>query len=70
MNFSDIKELSRPELLKKRDGLRQDLFQARIKNGLGQLGNPLEIRGMRRDLARIETVLTKSKPTAAAAGKR
>lgn len=58
MKYNDIKSLSRVELQKKRAGLLQDIFDCRVKNKIGQLSNPLQIRKMRRDIARIETVLT------------
>lgn len=61
MKYADIKELSRPELTKKFEGLKQEMFQARMKNSLGQLANPLQIRYMRRDLARFKTALAGQK---------
>lgn len=57
MKFNDVKDLSAPELKKKKAALTQDLFEAKMKNQLGQLGNPLEIRKIRKDLARINTAL-------------
>ncbi len=74
MKYTDIKDLSRAELVKKRDGLRADMFQARMKNGLGQLSNPVQIRFLRRDLARVQTALGGNKEarpkTVAAAPKK
>jgi large subunit ribosomal protein L29 len=58
MNFKDIKDLSKKELIKKGSSLKEDLFQAKMKNSLGQLGNPMEIRKIRRDLARVRTAMT------------
>lgn len=58
MKFVDIKDLAVAELQKKQNSLKQDLFDARMKNQLGQLGNPLEIRYIRRELARVNTALT------------
>lgn len=60
MNFKDIKSLSVSELNKKKATLQSDLFNARMKNSLGQLSNPLEIRKMRKDVARIMTVLSQN----------
>ncbi|MCB0347856.1 MAG: 50S ribosomal protein L29 [Bdellovibrionales bacterium] len=57
MKFKDISGLKEDELRKKSKQLRQDLFQLEVKNSLGQLGNPLEIRFLRRDVARIETAI-------------
>jgi len=57
MEFKDIKNLSKTELKKKYTAMRTELFNARMKNSLGQLSNPLEIRRMRRDVARVMTAM-------------
>jgi large subunit ribosomal protein L29 len=57
MKYADVKDLSATELKKQKLVLTQDLFEAKMKNQLGQLGNPLEIRKIRKDLARINTAL-------------
>lgn len=59
MKFSEIKDLSVPELKKKRATLSEELFQARIKNSIGQLSNPVEIRKLRKDIARINTAIVR-----------
>jgi len=57
MKFTDIKELTSTELRKRVVQLREELFESRMKHTLGQLGNPIEIRDKRRDLARLKTAL-------------
>ena len=57
MKFSDVQELTSSELRKRVVQLRDELFESRMKQTLGQLGNPLEIRHKRRDLARLMTAL-------------
>jgi large subunit ribosomal protein L29 len=57
MNYQDIATLSLEELLKRKKDLGATLFEARMKNALGQLTNPMTIRFARRDVARINTVL-------------
>lgn len=57
MKFTDIKQMSTSELTKKKESLAGELFQAKMKNVTGQLGNPVQIRFIRRDLARIETAI-------------
>jgi large subunit ribosomal protein L29 len=37
--------------------LRQEIFNLRFRNSMKQLDNPLKIRGSRRELARLLTVL-------------
>ncbi|AFY02580.1 50S ribosomal protein L29 [Bdellovibrio bacteriovorus] len=59
MKFVEIKDLSVAELKKKRAALSEELFQARIKNSIGQLSNPVQIRGLRRDIAKINTAIVK-----------
>lgn len=57
MKFNDIKELTSSELRKRELALRGELFDARMKHTLGQLGNPIEIREKRKDMARLKTAL-------------
>lgn len=57
MKFVDIKDLAETELMKKQKALAGDLFELKMKNELGQLGNPLKIRSLRRELARVKTAL-------------
>lgn len=57
MKFEEISGLTVEELKKKANELKKDLFEMEMKNSLGQLGNPLEIRFRRRDVARINTAI-------------
>ncbi|KYG61969.1 50S ribosomal protein L29 [Bdellovibrio bacteriovorus] len=59
MKFVEIQDLSVTELKKKRAALSEELFQARIKNSIGQLSNPIEIRNLRRNIAKINTAIVK-----------
>ncbi len=46
-------------------GLRHEQFNLRMQKGTGQLGNPSRMRQVRREIARIKTVLNeKSRSTA------
>ncbi len=58
MKIETFRDLTRDELLQKREELRQELFNLRFKKGIRQLENPLKLRTLRRDLARIETILS------------
>ncbi len=66
MKFEEIKELTSAELRKRAVTLREELFEARMKHSIGQLGNPIEIRGKRRDMARLRTALHMKLGTATA----
>jgi large subunit ribosomal protein L29 len=57
MKSSELRELSREELLKKEDEIRRELVLARMQKANQQLKNPLKIRHLRRDIARILTIM-------------
>jgi large subunit ribosomal protein L29 len=59
MKISEIIELSVEELTAKLVESENDLNDLKFKHSLKQLENPLTIRNLRRDIARIKTVLTK-----------
>lgn len=46
------------ELLAKGRDLRQEMFNLRIQQQSGQIEKPSRIRELRRDVARVETILT------------
>ena len=51
--------MSSDELLTKRRDLRQESLHLRLQQQSGQLEQPSRLRLLRRDVARIETVLTR-----------
>lgn len=61
MKAKELSGLSKAELLKKKSEISQELFEMKMKHSLGQLANALQIRGKRRDLARVETSLSVQK---------
>jgi len=64
--MKEITELSTDELLTKRRDLRQESLHLRLQQQSGQLEQPSRLRLLRRDIARLETVLTqRAKQTAA-----
>ncbi len=58
MNFTEIKELSIDELKTRKRDLRQESFHLRLQQQGGQLEKPSQIRALRREVARVETVLS------------
>ena len=58
MKMKEIVELSTDELLTKRRDLRQESLHLRLQQQSGQLEQPSRLRLLRRDIARLETVLT------------
>ena len=59
--MSEIKELSSSELQKKLRELGEELLQLQIRKQTGQVEKPHLIKSIRRDRARILTVLSESK---------
>jgi large subunit ribosomal protein L29 len=59
MKMKDIIESSTDELLTKRRDLRQESLHLRLQQQSGQLEQPSRLRLLRRDVARIETVLSR-----------
>ena len=59
MKLKEIIELSTDELLTKRRDLRQESLHLRLQQQSGQLEQPSRLRLLRRDVARIETVLSR-----------
>jgi large subunit ribosomal protein L29 len=57
MKAAEVRDLSDDELGAKERELTDQLFRMRIQKSMGQLEAPDKIRLVRRDLARIKTVL-------------
>jgi large subunit ribosomal protein L29 len=57
MKASKLRDMSREDLQAEERELRQQLFRLRFQTATGQLENASRMRGVRRDIARIETVL-------------
>ena len=57
MKAGDLRDLSVDELVAKGLELRGEIFNARVKKATGQLENLARLRLVRRDIARVETVL-------------
>ena len=57
MKASELRELSADELQAKAGELRDEIFNARVRQSTGQLEDKTKIRLLRRDLARAETVM-------------
>lgn len=56
MKLKEIKELGAAELLQREIALRKELFSLRIQKQVNTLENPLRLRSVRRELARVLTV--------------
>ncbi|SHF09411.1 LSU ribosomal protein L29P [Caldanaerobius fijiensis DSM 17918] len=57
MKANELRELSDAELNRKLRDLKEELFNLRFQMVTGQLDNPMRIRLIRKDIARIKTIL-------------
>ncbi len=57
MKATEIRSLSVEELNKKLADLKKDLFMLRMQHATNHLDNPVKISAVRRDIARVKTVL-------------
>lgn len=58
MKIKEVRELSNDELVTKKRDLRHEAFHLRLQQASGQLERPSRLHEIRRDVARIETILT------------
>jgi large subunit ribosomal protein L29 len=57
MKPAELRELPDEELLTHLEGQKEELFNLRFQSATGQLDNPMRIKEVRHDIARILTVL-------------
>ena len=57
MKAAEIRNLSETELESKLMDLKKDLFMLRMQHATNHLDNPIKISAVRRDIARVKTVL-------------
>ena len=57
MKASEVRELNTVELEAKLADLKKELFNLRLSHATGQLTNPLALANVKKDIARIKTVL-------------
>ena len=61
MKIDKIKEMSSPDLEKELGELKQELFKLRFSLATNGLDNPMKIKEVKKDIARINTVITEKK---------
>ena len=57
MKIAEVRELTVDDLRTRAKELDDELFRLRIQKSMGQLEAPAKVRGVRRDRARIKTIL-------------
>ena len=61
MKINKIREMSSPELEKELGELKTELFKLKFSLATNGLDNPMKIKQVKRDIAKINTVLTERK---------
>jgi len=59
MRMRELKELSEDELKMKEADLLDQLFKLRFQKSIGQLENPMKLKNVKKDIARIKTLLNR-----------
>lgn len=57
MKIKEIRSMTKEDLEKKVVDLKKELFNLRFQNATGQLDNPSSIRLVKKDIARVKTIL-------------
>jgi len=57
MKAAELRDLGADELMTKERDLNDQLFRMRIQKSMGQLEAPEKMKTVRRDLARVKTIL-------------
>ena len=60
MKANEIREMSPEERARKLNDLKEELFNLRFQNTIGQLDNNRKLVAVKRDIARIKTVMKES----------
>ena len=61
MNAQDMREKKEVELREELTGLLREQFNLRMQRGIGQLATPHDLHRVRKDIARIKTVMNEKK---------
>ena len=63
MKVAEMRELSLDELHTREKDLDDQIFRLRIQKSMGQLEAPARVRELRKDLAKIKTILREKQVT-------
>ena len=55
--MKEVRGLSVEDLNKKLNDLKKDLFMLRMQHATNQLDNPMQIAAVKKDIARIKTII-------------
>ena len=57
MELKKMRELTEVELNTELDKMKKELFNMRFQHVTGQLENPVKMRELKRDIARVKTII-------------
>lgn len=60
MKATEIRNMSAAELNEKLSDLKSELFNLRFQHAINQLDNPMRIKAVKKDIARIKTVMAQA----------
>ncbi len=63
MKTSEIKEMAINEIIERIETERAELIRLELNHSISPLENPLQIRGLRRNIARLQTILRQKQLT-------
>ena len=66
MRPSELRNMTIEELREKERELRKELFNLRFQKATGEIQNPMRIKAVRKDIARILTIITEKERQKAA----
>ena len=64
MKANEIRQMSDIELNSKLKDLKAELFNLRFQHATNQLDNPLKLVSVKKDIARVKTILTEKEMSA------
>ena len=68
MTGSDVRELTTDEITARIEQLQEEMFRLRFRRATMELENPMLLRTIKRDIARLKTVLRERELTSERAG--
>ena len=57
MNANKLRDMTADELTVKLNDLKSELFNLRFQLATGQLDSPMKIKNVKKDIARVKTIL-------------
>jgi len=57
----ELRQMTIEELELKAASLEEELFNLRMRHALGQVENPMQLRNLRRDIARVKTIINEKR---------